>query len=230
MDNLDSFDLCMFDFDGLLVNTELIHYEAYRRMFANRGYEMAWDFPRYCMAAHYESTGLREAAYDTIPGLHNHEPDWLILYEEKKQEYKNLVQDGKVQLMPGVEEFLLKIRDSGAKACVVTNSPPDAVGLIREQLPALGIISEWVTREQYDRPKPAPDGYLAAMEKYAEEGDRIVGFEDTIRGVRSLLEAYNQTKHGREKEVVLVSQPELVGLEALQSGYSHPVHRYQTFE
>lgn len=233
MDDLPTFDLLLFDFDGLLVNSEHLHYEAYRRMFANRGYKMAWSFPRYCMAAHYESTGLREAAYDTIPGLHNTEPDWSVLYDEKKRAYRDLIQEGQVQLMPGVDKLLKQVAQSSATSCVVTNSPPDVVKEIRDQIPELLAIEHWITREQYDRPKPAPDGYLHAIDRFAKPGDRIVGFEDTIRGARSLLDAYDQTPRGLDqeisKEVVLVSELELVGFDKLAKSYPFSMRHLKSF-
>ncbi len=34
---------------------------------------------------------------------------------------------------------------------------------------------------------PAPDAYLKALELLADPGDRIIGFEDSLRGVQSFF-------------------------------------------
>jgi len=38
-------------------------------------------------------------------------------------------------------------------------------------------------------PKPSPECYLRAIELYGNKGDKIIGFEDTIKGFKAL----NQT-------------------------------------
>ena len=53
----------------------------------------------------------------------------------------------------------------------------------------LAVIECWMTRSDYERPKPAPDGYQKAIDMLSVSGDRTIGFEDTPKGVMAL----NQT-------------------------------------
>src|ERR1700722_13196293 len=99
---IHNFNLFLFDFDGLLVNTEEIHYMAYKRMFAGRGLSLTWDFNYYCTLAHYSAEGLRDQVYAQFPVLKEIEPSWPVLYAEKKQAIIDLLNEGKVNLMPGV--------------------------------------------------------------------------------------------------------------------------------
>src|SRR3990172_6839619 len=50
------FQLFLFDFDGLLVNTEDLHFAAYQKMCCDRGFELKWDFERFCQARSEEHT------------------------------------------------------------------------------------------------------------------------------------------------------------------------------
>ena len=177
------FQLFLFDFDGLLVNTEHLHYQSYVNMLARRGYALDWSFAQFCEVAHLNATALRDALYSAFPDL---EPNWEILYEEKKQAYLNLLICGKVQLMPGVEPLLRELATAGIHRCVVTNSLLEQTRLIAAQLPILQTIPHWITREDYLKPKPDPEGYLRAIALLAQPGDRIIGFEDTIRGLQAL--------------------------------------------
>lgn len=179
-----SFDLFLFDFDGLLVNTEELHFEAYRTLCSRRGYQLPWNLDQYFSIAHRSAGGIRESIYSLFPALQM--TNWDALYSEKKQIYMDLLKNGKLTLLPGVENLLKELATQGVKRCVVTNSAKEHVEYIRHTLPALRSIPVWITREQYQNPKPAPDGYLKAIELLADPGDRVVGFEDTVRGVESL--------------------------------------------
>lgn len=181
--------IVLLDFDGLLVSTEDLHFQAYQRMCQNRGCILGWDFARFCSVAHKSSTGLQETIYSELPGLYHQEPLWDVLYKEKKKEYKKLLHEGQVALMPGVESFLDLLQEKELKIAVVTHSPKEQIDLIKEQLPLLLGIPLWLTREDYTNPKPAPDGYLRALQELAQPGDCAIGFEDTWRGYSALVAA-----------------------------------------
>lgn len=178
---LAEYDLFLFDFDGLLVDTETLHFEAYRQMCLRQGCSLSWSFKDFISIAHADAVGIRKRLYEDFPNLN---PNWEELYAQKKEIYQTLIEDGKVQLMPGVEEMLDLIE--GKMCCVVTNSPKAQTEAIRKQLPPLNAIPHWFTREMYARPKPFPDGYLKAMEMLGSSHTKTIGFEDSMRGFEAL--------------------------------------------
>lgn len=180
---VDRFQFFLFDFDGLLVNTEHLHYQAYVHMLARHGCALSWDFAQFCSYAHLHSEALRQQIYLEFPSL---DLDWKKLYEEKKAVYQGLLELGKIELMPGVEPLLKILDQKGIRHCVVTNSFRSQVDLIRTHQKALQSIPHWITREDYENPKPSPDGYLHAIKLYGQPGDRTIGFEDSLRGIQSL--------------------------------------------
>lgn len=177
-----------FDFDGLLVNTEHLHYEAYRHMLEGRGCDFEWDFPTFASIAHKSATGLRLTIMDTYPELK--EIPWDTLYEEKKQCYMELLRGGNLEMMPGAEEVLLSVQEAGIPNAVVTNSTSEQVRLIKSHLPILEKIPTWITREDYPNPKPSPDAYLKAIEALGGAKEKMLGFEDALRGIRALEGAH----------------------------------------
>lgn len=187
MDWIHQFQLFLFDFDGLLVNTEEVHYTAYKRMCEARGVRMAWDFPKYCGIAHYTAEGIRDNMYADYPELYAQESDWDILYLEKKQIMLNLLNEDAVHLMPGVVELLTALDHAGIQRCVVTHSSDEVVDIVRKKNPLLNTIPNWITRRHYTHPKPHPECYLRAIELFAKASDQVVGFEDTPRGMMALL-------------------------------------------
>lgn len=189
---IHDYQLFLFDFDGLLVNTEEVHFSAYRKMCKARGFDLKWTFDRYCQAAHYRADGLKEQIYAEFPGLRTQEPDWHVLYEEKKAFMVKLVKEGAIHMMPGAEALLKALAEANIPRAVVTHSPDELVSEVRRQNPILNTIPIWITREDYTHPKPHPECYQIAIKKLAKEGDHIIGFEDTPRGLLALMETQAQ--------------------------------------
>lgn len=183
---IHDYQLFLFDFDGLLVNTEEIHYMAYQRMCSARGITLTWNFNRYCQFAHYEADALSNQLRIEYPQLFEQEPNWEVLYAEKKKALTDLFQTGAVHLMAGVKELLTLLNEKNIPRCVVTHSAQDLVHLIRKQNPILDTIPHWITREHYSKPKPHSECYLKAIELLAKPNDKVIGFEDTPRGIRAL--------------------------------------------
>lgn len=217
---IHNYQLFLFDFDGVLVNTEELHYKAYQQMCAGRGFTMDWDWPTYARAAMYDASGLEKAFYAAFPELQKQEPNWEVLYQEKKQAYAHLLRRGEVQLMPGVEPLLLALQEAGIKRCVVTHSAREQISIIRRYQPLLNTIPAWVTREDYSEPKPHPECYQKAISLYKAPEDKVIGFEDSPRGLKALL--------GTESRGILVSS--LFKPEELQTIVKKPFTMIPSFE
>ncbi len=74
----------------LLVIPEFMHYLAYKLMLKERGFELPWDFQRYCMTAHYHSDRMGEELLEVFPHFII---AFLVgnLYSEKKQKMVDLL-------------------------------------------------------------------------------------------------------------------------------------------
>jgi len=180
---LRNFDLFLFDFDGLLVNTEAVHYQAYQRALAKEGYRLDWSYSEYAKVSQLDAASLRIAIYNIFPDL---DPDWDRIYKKKTEAYQDLLMEGSIQFMPGVEDLLQILEKENVRRCVVTNSLLHQVDAIRLKLPLLNTIPNWVVRESYRLPKPDPDCYFTAIKMYGRPLDRMIGFEDSIRGWQAL--------------------------------------------
>ena len=216
MNWLDRFQLFLFDFDGLLVNTEHLHYQAYLKTLAKWGYCVKWSFETFCSLAHLNATALKKAIYEQYPLL---DSDWGSIYAEKTKNYLELLRKGSVEFMPGVERLLKSLEKKQLRRCVVTNSPLQQIEQIRSLLPVLQSIPYWVTREQYSQPKPNPECYLKAIQLYGQPQDRIIGFEDSVRG----LQALRQTP--ATAVLICSSQHPL-----LQAGLELGCYHYESFD
>lgn len=182
------YQLFLFDLDGLLVNTEEIHYQAYKLMLERRGFRLPWDFMTYFGIAQSDASAPRRYIYAEFPELFKKEPNWDVLYSEKKSAYLELLETTPAPLLPGASRLLDLLEKAKIKRCVVTHSHGSLVEVLKRQNGALDTIPDWFTREDYKEPKPAPDGYLKAISALALPDDKIIGFEDSSRGMRALLQ------------------------------------------
>lgn len=186
MNLLGDVKLVLLDFDGLLVDTEQLHFLAYKKMCMSYGFVLPWEFKDFCEVAHRSSTGIKEKIYLDIPSLKVIEPDWAVLYAKKKVEYKKILENDPIHLLPGVKCFLNALEQRNIPRAVVTNSPREQIDAIKSKIPELYMIPYWYTREDYKNAKPAPDGYLKALADLAQPSDKVLGFEDTYRGFTAL--------------------------------------------
>ncbi len=192
---IHDYQLFLFDFDGILVNTEEFHYRAYQLMCQARGVELKWSLDHYLKLALFSATALRDELMAEYPALGK---EWDKLYEEKKQIYTQLIEKENVALMPGVDQLLTALKKHAIKRVVVTHSAREHIEKIKEKQPLLKTIPHWITREDYSKPKPDPECYQLAVKCYALPEDRIVGFEDSPRGLKALM--------GTRAEAHLVSE------------------------
>ena len=183
MDFVKDFDLFLFDFDGLLIDSEPLHFEAYIQTLAENGYEVSWSFSQYCNYALFESEGVKKATLNLFPSIS--EEEWYRMYAQKKDTFASLLEK-KITLQPGVEDFLCQLNKENKTCVVVTNSPRAHIEIVKKKLPVLQTIPVWITREDYQKPKPHPEGYLKAIEMFPNK--RAVGFEDSPKGIQSLLQ------------------------------------------
>jgi HAD superfamily hydrolase (TIGR01509 family) len=154
----------------------------------NYGFSLDINFIEFAAMAHTSSSALKAYLLKTFPTLQT--MAWENLYAEKQNFFLSLLTKENLEFMPGADAIIEYMRDEEKNMCVVTNSASVLTDTIRSYLPLLNEIPLWITRECYVKPKPEPDGYLAALKALDVSAEHAIGFEDSLRGARSLLAAH----------------------------------------
>ncbi len=178
-----------FDLDGLLVNTEELHWKSYRDMCQQNGVDLPWDFDLYYSLASRSATGVELRLKLEYPQLFE-KKSWAELYQEKRNNLRRRLQEDTIPLMPGVDAILESLQNADIPVAVVTHSPFEFVDHIRAQHSNFSSVQKWFARESYHNPKPAPDGYETAARFFGVDTRDCVGFEDSLRGIQSLTSAH----------------------------------------
>jgi HAD superfamily hydrolase (TIGR01509 family) len=170
----------LFDLDGVLADTERLHWRAYREVLLELGVDVGLEEYRLHWIA--EGGGPEYACRQYRLPL---TPDQLR--ERKAPRYLELLRDD-VPPRPGARAALERLRGE-YRLAVATNSVRAELDFILERLGSAALLDATVAREDYPHAKPAPDAYLAAARVLGLAPADCAVVEDTARGVRAACAA-----------------------------------------
>ena len=167
----------VFDFDGLILETEIPVLESWRRVYEDHGVELPMD-------TWLETIGTADHDFD--PFAHLQELVGRRLEPEPMQSRRILYRDAILhaqETLPGVRDYIDEGRRLGLKMAVASSSRRRwVVG----HLERLGIHEHWdavKTAEDVERTKPDPALYLAAVQALGVEPADAIALEDSRNGV-----------------------------------------------
>lgn len=178
---------CLFDLDGLLLDTEPIHAHAWREAARQFGLELSDDQLRQLRGRRRPDCAAAVLAWLAEAGGPAIDADSLLAVRQPIAE-RLLVQ---APPMEGAAELVLRCHDRGIPMALATSSSREAVALKAAPHPWLALIS---TRVHGDDPmlgtgKPAPDVFLLAAERLGVEPAGCWAFEDSPAGAAAAAAA-----------------------------------------
>jgi HAD superfamily hydrolase (TIGR01509 family) len=162
----------VFDFDGLILDTETPLIDAYAEIHARHGV----PFDR---ALFLRSVGHAEYAFDPWHGFSPHSDRAALELERRACKDELLLQQ---PVLPGILALLDSARATGLRVGLASNSPHDWV---EPHLARLGLFEyfEFIAcREDVRSPKPEPDLYKLVLNKFGARGYEGIAFEDSHAG------------------------------------------------
>lgn len=167
----------LFDNDGVLVHTEQHWFEANRSVLHSMGVEYGTrDFIQ-----HTFDEGWGSGGWLTRKGF---SPEFIEEFSARRDRIfaeKISRTDVTEPSAPGV---LAELRKS-LRLGVVTNTAEHFFATLHARNTILDSVEVRVLRADYAQAKPAPDAYLAGLEKLNLPAGRILAVEDSPRGIRS---------------------------------------------
>ena len=169
----------LFDFDGLIVDTEWPIYEAWQRTFRDHGHPLSLETFNQCIGTDFETWSpkihLEELTGNTI--------DWPPLDDARQASInKNLVG---APAMPGIPEAVQAGKETGLKLGVVSSSSHNWVDGWLERIDLFHQFDLTVCRGDAPRIKPEPDLYLEAARQLEMESAACLVIEDSVNGIKA---------------------------------------------
>lgn len=169
----------VFDFDGLILDTELPRYNAWQNKFSQFGYALSFD-------DWGKIIGTDHNDYDPVEDLFNRTKGKIDRIEVNNwvEQYTNdhLLHQS---LLPGVESFIHQAYQRGFKLAVASSSSFAWVWPFLERFGIASLFDTVLTSRDVKVVKPDPALYLLAVQKLALAPDSVVAFEDSLNGVKS---------------------------------------------
>jgi len=202
----DEVAACLFDMDGVVTQTAVVHAAAWTEMFDDflrqRAESTGTEFVPFDPRAEYdayvdgkprldgtrsflESRGIElpEGKPDDPPGT----PTIYGLSNRKNDLVLAKVTAGGVQVYDGTVTYIRSVREKGISTAIVSSSANTELILNSAGLAGLfdvrvdGVIA----KQRGLRGKPAPDTFLAAADALNGPASRAVVFEDALAGVEA---------------------------------------------
>jgi len=171
----------LFDFNGVLVDDEHVHFEAFRAVLSAEGIEL--DEARYterylgfddagAFRAILEDAG-RAATQDRVHAL----------IEAKKPAYLTRIEKA-LRIFPGAAAVVRRRAALGPVA-IVSGALRHEIELCLDRMGVASAVSFVIAAEDTRACKPDPEGYLLAKERLGSGGERAVVVEDSLAGVEA---------------------------------------------
>ena len=173
----------VFDFDGLILDTETSIFESWREVYREHGCDLNYQFWA-------KTVGVAPGMYDLTDDLAKclgHPVDAESINAQQQAREAELV--AVLEPLPGVADYLVAAEALGLRLAIASSSDMDWVG---GHLARLG----WLDRFEVIRTidivkvsKPKPDLYLAALEGLSVEAANALALEDSPIGATAAINA-----------------------------------------
>ncbi len=197
---------CLFDLDGVLTKTAVVHAHAWKQMFdeflQKRAEQEGEEFRPFDIASDYNEYVDGKPRYDGVRDFlasrgvelpHGEEDDPPTaetvcgLGNRKNDLVLELIERDGVEAYEGSVRFVRLCGEAGLHRAVVSSSANTKSVLKVVGIEDLfeAVIDGVVTEEKHLNGKPAPDSYLAGAEAVGVEPAAAAVFEDAVSGVES---------------------------------------------
>ena len=174
---------CIFDLDGVIVDTAKYHYLAWKEL----AFELGFDFSNEQNEA-LKGVG-RMTALDILLKIGNisiSEEEKLKIASEKNSRYLNLIKSmTPSDILPGVIEFLENLKDNNIK--IALGSASQNAMYILEKLDIVKYFDAIIDGTKTKKAKPNPEVFTKGAFQLNEDPKNCIVFEDAQAGVQAAI-------------------------------------------
>lgn len=178
---------CLFDLDGVIVDTAKYHFLAWHRLAAELGFE-------FTQSDNEALKGVsRMASLDILLSVGGMKDQFSAEQKEQMATRKNewyleyIMKMNSDEILPGVERFLGELREAGVK--VALGSASKNAPLILDRVGITSLFDAIVDGTMVSNAKPDPQVFLLGAELVGVEAGDCVVFEDAEAGIEAAVRA-----------------------------------------
>ncbi len=169
----------IFDFDGLILDTETVIFQVWNEIYATYDRQLALSDWAFCI-------GTSHHAFDVYGDLEK-QIGKALPREEIKKRHQTRAQEllREMKPRPGVLEYLKEAQRLNLSLAVASSSHRDWVENHLDQLHLRDYFQVVRTADDVRKVKPDPELYLSALEALGEKPGDAIAFEDSPNGIRA---------------------------------------------
>ncbi|KTD42179.1 HAD family hydrolase [Legionella parisiensis] len=181
------YDAIIFDFDGVILDSEPLHYEACCHVLKSLGITISYS--------EYMKKYLGFSDKDMFPrllsnvGVHCSDKEIKQLIQQKAMAYINIIHNrDPIPLIVDFEQFIFKISLKINKIGICSGSSLAEITAVLSKVRQGKLHAYFdtiVTSEDVQTGKPSPEGYLLAAKRLKVVPGRCLVIEDTLHGVKA---------------------------------------------
>lgn len=174
----------IFDMDGVLIDTEPIHYMIERKIFDQLELKVPENVHKTYLgvAGDFMYTDLKKR-YGLSQTLKK------LLEQDDLFRCEYFRQSDAIHINDGIPELLREIKMTGLKLAVATSSSPELAKILLNRCELFSFFDTVVSTAEAGKSKPAPDVYLLAAQRIGVLPDTCVVFEDSPNGLSAAKSA-----------------------------------------
>lgn len=169
----------IFDFDGLILDTEYPYYDSWREIYASFGLTLA--LPEWAALIGKGAAVLASTPYEDIENRVGRTLDHNLIRAARRAAFDRLM--ARETVLPGVEALITDAQRHDLLLAVASSSPRDWVIGYLERLGLRECFHAICCGDEVGQTKPAPDLYLAALRSLKVRAEATVALEDSAQGI-----------------------------------------------
>jgi beta-phosphoglucomutase len=172
---------CLFDLDGVLVDTAIYHFQAWKNLGKQFGYELTEEQNEELKGVSRVESLNKILAWADYTATQEEKAAWLI---EKNEDYLRLISNmNPGEILPGVLEFLEQIKALGYK--IALGSASKNAEIILEKTKLISWFDLIIDGNKVSKSKPDPEVFLKGAEGLGLAPESCIVFEDAQAGVEA---------------------------------------------
>jgi beta-phosphoglucomutase len=175
------YQACLFDLDGVLVDTAIYHFQAWKNLGKQFAYELTKEQNEQLKGVSRVESLNKILEWANYSATQEQKSAWLI---EKNEDYLRLISNmNPSEILPGVLDFLQQIKDLGYK--IALGSASKNAEIILEKTGLMPWFDLIIDGNKVSKSKPDPEVFLKGAEGLGLAPENCIVFEDAQAGVEA---------------------------------------------
>ncbi|MCH8120987.1 MAG: HAD family phosphatase [Planctomycetes bacterium] len=161
----------IFDFDGVISDSEILHFRAFNQMLAQYGIEITIKDYYKTYLGFNDADCYKLLIHQGLLKIDEQQIDDLV--KQKKQIFEKLAKtEGKI--IEGVRDFLIMLEDNDMPMAICSGSLLTEVEMVLEEARLRHLFEVIVSADHVKKGKPDPEGFLLTLQRLNESLEEAI--------------------------------------------------------